>query len=366
MPQKEFKGDPLLKRLEIAGRKLLMRFFSLWQPKKVYSSIPPEFRIRKILMMRQDKVGDMVITLPFFRALKRSLPEAKIKVLASSLNRSILKHSNEFDLMIYDKRPWKFLLSLWQVFKFHPDVIVDLQYKESATSTLYVAVSFAKWRVRTLQPVKLPYNVCIEVAEETHMREQMKLLFNAVVPISMDNISADFPLSEKEEGFAINFFSNISALKIKRIGMNISAGKPTRMLSNEEYITICRHLREKGYTTILFYAPKYDKVAKEISLAVPGTIVGPVTPDILHVAALMKHVSLMITPDTSVVHIASAFGVPMLALYTANTTNCRQWLPWGVPYRIVQAKDRETMRGIEISEILQKLDELINSVLENK
>ena len=42
---------------------------------------------KKILLLRTDRIGDMLITTPCFRALRRAYPEARLDVLASELNR---------------------------------------------------------------------------------------------------------------------------------------------------------------------------------------------------------------------------------------------------------------------------------------
>ncbi len=178
----------ILKRIEIAGRKLLMRLFALGYPRRVYDSLPPDAPRKKILLMRQDKLGDMAVTLPYFRALKKALPDSEIAILASRQNKILLKYEPDFRQIIYDKRPHKFLLSLWQVFRFHPDVVVDLQLKESATSTIYVLASRAKWRIRAVRPVKLPFNVWVPIGDDWHIRREMETLIGTVAPLNVDSV----------------------------------------------------------------------------------------------------------------------------------------------------------------------------------
>lgn len=355
-------SDPLLKRIEITGRKVLMSFFSVLQPRKIYDSLPSEYHPRRILLMRQDKVGDMVVTLPFFRALKRAVPQAEIVILASRVNREILKYDRQFKKIIYDKRPWKFLWSLWKVFLLHPDVVIDLQLKESATSTLYVLASRAKWRIRAERPMKLPFNVYVRIGDDWHIRQEMAVLFGSIAKIQPESVSQDVSLSEREEAFAIKFFSKISVPQKRCVGLNISAGKPIRVLKLQENVAICKHLRKRGMTPILLYSPQDEPVARNIARLARGAVLSPKTPDILHAAALLNHTAMLISPDTSIIHIASALGIPTVGLYTANDWNCNRWLPWGVPYRYVQSKQRESMEGINLSEVFEKIDSLLKEI----
>ena len=354
----------ILKRIEILGRKGLMRLFGLMQPKRTFSELPPDAPRRKILLMRQDKLGDMAVTLPYFRALKKVLPDSEIAILASRRNKILLKYEPGFRQIIYDKRPHKFLLSLWQVFRFHPDVVVDLQLKESATSTIYVLASRAKWRIRAVRPVKLPFNVWVPIGDDWHIRREMETLIGTVAPLDVNSVPQEIKLSEREQAFAIKFFSTLQVPKNRLVGLNISAGKPERTLSVPEYSSICYGLLRRGFVPVILYAPQDKSRARQI-VSYPhtrGAVLAPETPDVLCAIALVRELFALITPDTSMVHFASAMGVPVLALYTANDWNCNRWLPWGVPYRFCQSKDHDTMEGISIDEVLAKFDELVAEI----
>jgi ADP-heptose:LPS heptosyltransferase len=52
---------------------------------------------RNILFLRYDRIGDMVITTPVFRELKREYPEINISVLASKVNQTILDNNPYVD-----------------------------------------------------------------------------------------------------------------------------------------------------------------------------------------------------------------------------------------------------------------------------
>ncbi len=152
--------------------------------------------------------------------------------------------------------------------------------------------------------------------------------------------------------------------KDKLVGLNISAGKPERTLSVEENARICAGVLKRGFMPVLMYAPPDFARARQISAhpLAKGAILAPKTPDVLYAIALIRELFVLITPDTSMVHFASAMGVPVLALYTANDWNCNRWLPWGVPYRFCQSKDHDTMDGIDIGEVLAKFDELVAEI----
>jgi len=349
----------ILKHIEISGRKLLMKFFALLQPRNTFDSLPDNYRPGKVLFMRQDKLGDMAVTLPFFRAIQTALPDTEIVVLSSNINDILLKYEKDFKKIIYRKHPLYFLKSLWQVFALHPDIILDLQLKESATSTIYVLASRAKWRIRPQRNIKLPFNIYIDIGDDWHIQHEMAKLFGVIAPIDVENERTDVRISADEEAFAIKFFSKISEPKHKLVGLNISAGKPERELTIEENANIAKGLIERGFKPIIIYSPADEAKAKKLAIIVKGINIAPKTPTVLHVIALLPYFHAIITPDTSVVHLASGIRVPMVALYNAFFWNMNRWLPRGVPYRGVVSKDHQSIAGIEVEDILAKFDELI-------
>ena len=83
--------------------KTLKAFFLKSLTKKTLN----DFDIQKssnVLMLRYDRIGDMIITTPVFREFKSSFPDAEINVLASRSNSIILKNNPHVDnIFINDK-----------------------------------------------------------------------------------------------------------------------------------------------------------------------------------------------------------------------------------------------------------------------
>ena len=60
--------------------------------------------IRKILVIRLDRIGNMVITTPILRALKEKWPDVKVTLLTNPVNKNIVIN-NPFidDILVYDR-----------------------------------------------------------------------------------------------------------------------------------------------------------------------------------------------------------------------------------------------------------------------
>ncbi len=53
--------------------------------------------VRKILILRYDRIGDIIVTTPIFRALKSLHPDLMLGVLVSPSNAEIIRHDGAVD-----------------------------------------------------------------------------------------------------------------------------------------------------------------------------------------------------------------------------------------------------------------------------
>src|SRR3954471_12568702 len=63
-------------------------------------------RARRILCVRLDNMGDVLMTTPAMRALRESAPGRKVTLLASKSGAAIARHVPEIDAVIPYDAPW--------------------------------------------------------------------------------------------------------------------------------------------------------------------------------------------------------------------------------------------------------------------
>lgn len=68
--------------------------------------------VNKVLFLKYDKIGDMVVCTPVFRVLKQAFPHVEINVLASSANKNIIKHNPYVNRIYTYSNNWLKLLPL--------------------------------------------------------------------------------------------------------------------------------------------------------------------------------------------------------------------------------------------------------------
>jgi ADP-heptose:LPS heptosyltransferase len=76
---------------------------------------------------------------------------------------------------------------------------------------------------------------------------------------------------------------------------------------------------------------------------------------------LLQHLFLLITPDTSFAHAASAMGTPVLDLMIGE--NVIPWAPVGVPHQVVSSQDPYSLRELPVEDVLHGFKNLLNLLL---
>jgi ADP-heptose:LPS heptosyltransferase len=79
-------------------------------------------------------------------------------------------------------------------------------------------------------------------------------------------------------------------------------------------------------------------------------------------ASLIEGALLVISPDTSIVHFASAMQTPVLAIYAPMNAS-QEWVPHKVPYQVVMARENQRISEIEPQVLIDGADRFIALVL---
>jgi ADP-heptose:LPS heptosyltransferase len=79
------------------------------------------------------------------------------------------------------------------------------------------------------------------------------------------------------------------------------------------------------------------------------------TPSVLHLAVAVRYARAVVSPDTSVIHFATAQYVPVVGLYLEPN----EFLPYKCPSRVLFAPDGKFASGIKLEDVFQSLKDLL-------
>jgi len=337
-----------LKKLEVLGRRILFQVIAPGlSTDKVLSSVPADESLSGILIMRQDRIGDMIMTLPLIRGLRELYPGTRIGVVASESNRIILKYEAGVDVITYRKDPGGFISSLAEARRFSPDAAVDMHMHDSTTSFLYALFSGARWRLHIDRENGLPFNIRVKAPQDGHIMDAFAGLLSGLGrKVEAVGLDREIVLSKEETGFAKDFWSRSGILSGDCVAVNISAGGENRRWGVDRYIRVCVCILEMGLKPLIIYSPSDYEAAYAVCRSEPGIFVSPVTPSILHLAALIRGVRILVSPDTSVIHLAASIGIPVVGMYLPFNPSLPKWYPWDVKSEVLLASDHISLDSV--------------------
>src|SRR6266702_3855631 len=100
----------------------------------------------RMLLLRQDRIGDVLVSVPVIRALRHDYPDARIDMLFSRTNFGVRQAVEPYidRAWRYDKSPARALGLWWALRRARYDVVVDLMDNPSANSHLVARACVAR------------------------------------------------------------------------------------------------------------------------------------------------------------------------------------------------------------------------------
>lgn len=343
-----------MKDIEIFLRKILLRILLLFYKAQSFKNIPKLTTNDKILLIRLNRIGDALISTPLIYLIKNKI-RCKVIILASKNNHFIFNAPNLIDeIWIYDKKVNSLKTIIKKINKEHFDFIVDLHDDVSTTVSLIIAFSKAKYKIGFKKENFSLFNFLIEKPEtsKNHIIDRM-LKFADIFGIqyNQDEINIKYYIEEKSLTYVNHFLYNNNLINKFLLGINISAGNDARFWSIENYIKIIKSLKNFDINILLLCEKKDFKNAMEIS---KRNIPIFYNKSFNIFSAMISKLNLLISPDTSIIHIASAFNIPVFGLYVKYKTKDMIWSPYKSLFDCI-ITEGATLKNVSYEEVIKKL-----------
>jgi ADP-heptose:LPS heptosyltransferase len=315
-----------------------------------------------VLYLRYDRIGDMILATGLLRALaQQSSPPVAVDVLASPENVPVLQgNPNVRTIIVYDRRRVLSMIRAFrQIRRTRYEAVLDCQlYAPSTTTLLMMVLSGARRRVGVANrgidealtdPMPVPPGAA-------HTIEHTAALAAA---FGIDPVTTDWRpelfLSADEVSAAATQWDDARGI---RLLVNISAGKGTCRWTEGNFTTLLKLLvmRHEGLSVLLVAAPNDLAEAARISAATGVPVAR--TPTIRDALALVATSDIVLTPDTSITHAASALNKPALVLVPPGRD--RHWGPYRTTGRAITSPGR-WVNTLPVEPVLAALDEMVRS-----
>lgn len=279
----------------------------------------------KILIIQLRRIGDVLLTTPVIRALRRKFPLARIDFLVEKPGSEILITNPYLNrLLIYDKRAQFTWISKIRAEKY--EIILD--FLGNPRAAWIVGLSGAKHRVGFKRAWRdLVYNVRVAPDPIPKYVPKFKLDLLKPLGISSEDSDADLDLSISPEAEAkIGSYlksENVAQTDIL-VGISPTSRRPARRWRKEGYAQIADLLMKKYRAKVIFLWGLDEEAYIDdiISLMKEKPLKSPVL-KINELVALTKQLKLFIGNDNGPMHIAQGLKIPTVVIF--GPTQSANW-----------------------------------------
>jgi ADP-heptose:LPS heptosyltransferase len=87
------------------------------------------------------------------------------------------------------------------------------------------------------------------------------------------------------------------------------------------------------------------------------------TENIIETAEVIRKSDLVISPDTSVIHICSAFNIPVIGIYPDVKWNLEKFYPMSVFREVIVSGNKNDIGDVKSDQIINSFDQIIRKIL---
>jgi len=286
-----------------------------------------------ILIIKPGAMGDLVQMTPVFRALHRKLPDARITILVGNrASADIFTYNPIVKAIVFDRkgehRSWSALFSLWRRLRGERYDLV-LNYQRSNMKAWFLATAAFPCRVLVYRKPK---------GRSVHaVINHLETL--APLGIAPGNPRLEFYPGPEAEQHAAEYFKANGLDGKTVIALNPGASHPVNRWSTTAFAALTDLLADKlGARTLLIGGADDVGLAEEVvaqSSSLPLVLTGQTDP--LQLGAVLQRCAILVTGDTGPMHIATAVGTRVVALFGAADPD--RTGPVGMGHRVIQAED---------------------------
>ncbi|MEA3369193.1 MAG: glycosyltransferase family 9 protein [Candidatus Ratteibacteria bacterium] len=319
--------------------------------------------IRKILIFKWSAMGDIILAVPSFRAIRAHFPQAKIHLLIKKEYQELLNSLSYIDNFIdFKKSNWRDLIPELKKEKF--DLSIDFQ--NTWRSHLLSFLVGVKRRVGYgRKGGRLLLNVAAAQPKkiENPVEHQARLL--SKIGINLDNFELECKIP------------SIVSLPFPKPYISILPGSgegwQSKCWSELCFARMADSIINKLKYSAVFLGEKREKNKIERikkAMREKGQDMSGQT-KLIQLAGVIKGSSLFITHDTGPMHLAQALGVPTLALF-GPTDPMRHTIPSSNLYIIKKnlscqpcyrrrCSAHQCMKLIRVEEVLDKIKQIMKT-----
>ena len=350
-------------------------------------------KFKNILIVRTDRMGDVVLTTPSIKVLRQAYPQARISILVSPATRELIEGNPCLDEVLVDDRQDRhrglrgFIRLIFILRKKRFDLAVIYHTKRRTNLACFLAgipcrIGYKNNKMGFLLTLPIlderPYGQRHEAQYCLDVLRHLGVDSSAILEKSAEELAEDLyvAVGQYSQDWAEEFCRQNNIRRGERlIAIHPGASDPSKRWPEYRFSELIDQLA-KRYTArmVLIGTSDMRDMAGNITSHVRVPVLdltGQTTAGQL--AALLRRCDLLVSNDSGPVHLAVGVGAPVVSIFTRHQPgiNPQRWQPLGSKSRVVSvslntgisfkkagAVDPKYLEAIPTQAVLEAVDSL--------
>lgn len=299
----------------------------------------------RVLVVRADRIGDVVLATPVFEVIKRHYPQCRLTVLVREEVAPLLRGLSTVDeVMIFDPQGvhhgLRGLIRLWQEMRerrFRIAIVLQTRFRIAAA----VALAGVRYRIGPLSRIHsfIFFNRGVrQHRSKVEMHEtdyNLELLRRMGVRVGTRSVGARVHVADEARGAALSWLEAQGGRAGKKfIAIHPGMGGSALNWPESHYVELARKLTEAGHRVVITGGPGEVALLQRMREALADEPVlywqGTAADGVGKLAGLFAIADLVVAPSTGPLHVAVGLGKPVVTFYPPiRVQSAVRWGPYG-------------------------------------
>jgi lipopolysaccharide heptosyltransferase II len=300
---------------------------------------------RRILLLRLERIGDLIMVLPAIADVRTLAPGATIDLVVGSWNAELARAVPAVNAIETLDAAWLAregagrslggLLRAARAWR-RRDYDLAINFEPDIRSNLIAAAAGAAWTAgyRSGGGGHL-LDLALDFDTRAHTTANARGLVSAVFGRSAPTPTT--PLLAIPGTARLAAEARLGSRARPLVGLHPSGGREIKQWDPARFATVARRLIEERNATIVLTGAAADRpLIDAVYAALPAgrALDASGEPDLLTLAAILERLDLVVTGDTGPMHLAASVGTPVVAVF--GPSDPRRYAPLGARDRVVR------------------------------
>jgi lipopolysaccharide heptosyltransferase II len=331
-----------LKNIYLNFRKHLLRALAIFISHRKFPDVGSGQDIKKILFIRIDRIGDIVLSTPTLKALKEAYPQSKITVLASPSNNPLIFNNPNVDHIVVYDRCGRLIDRIRVIQKLREsgfDLAIDGYADYELETALIAFFSGAKRRIGYASYGReIFFNVQAPKIDDSQHFVDLTLDVMKPIGVMTKDRTPEIYLTGDEKKWAGDWLNKNGLGSNPVIGIHPGAYYETQRWLPERFAELIEVLqKDKKLVPIIFGSPDDEHLVNRICSILHGEVTTYIAHDLRKLAALISCCHVFVCNNSGPLHISVAIGTPTISFM--GPTIKERWMPIGDIHIVLRIDD---------------------------